>query len=39
MEGNTEVALAGRVYVKAEAISAPIVPGDLLTTSVIPEQR
>jgi hypothetical protein len=35
MEGNTVVALAGRVYVKAEAISAPIVPGDLLTSSAI----
>ena len=36
MEGNTLVALVGRVYVKAEAISAPIKPGDLLTTSAIP---
>jgi hypothetical protein len=35
MEGNTVVALAGRVYVKAEAISAPILPGDLLTSSAI----
>jgi hypothetical protein len=30
------IAIAGRVYVKAEAISAPIHPGDLLTTSDIP---
>jgi hypothetical protein len=36
MEGNTEVAIAGRVYVKAEANSAPIRPGDLLTTSDLP---
>lgn len=36
MEGDTEVAIAGRVYVKAEANSAPIRPGDLLTTSDLP---
>jgi hypothetical protein len=36
MEGNTVVALAGRVYVKAEAVSAPIIPGDQLTSSAIP---
>jgi hypothetical protein len=30
------VTLAGRVYVKAEAYSAPIAPGDLLTSSTIP---
>jgi hypothetical protein len=36
MEGNTEVAIAGRVYVKAEADSAPIQPGDLLTASDLP---
>ncbi|MCX6033338.1 MAG: hypothetical protein NT169_29155 [Chloroflexi bacterium] len=36
MEGNTQVAIAGRVYVKAEAISAPIKPGDLLTSSALP---
>jgi hypothetical protein len=36
MEGDTEVAIAGRVYVKAEAQSAPIRPGDLLTTSDLP---
>jgi hypothetical protein len=34
--GNTVVAIAGRVYVKTEAFSAPVVPGDLLTTSDIP---
>jgi hypothetical protein len=32
-EGHTHVALAGRVYCRAEAISNPIEPGDLLTTS------
>lgn len=36
MEGDAVVALAGRVYVKAEATSAPIKPGDLLTSSAIP---
>ena len=36
IEGETEVAIAGRVYVKAEANSAPIQPGDLLTTSNLP---
>lgn len=36
MEGNIIVAIAGRVYVKAEAFSSPIKPGDLLTTSSIP---
>lgn len=36
LEGNTQVAIAGRVYVKAEAISAPIKPGDLLTSSALP---
>ena len=35
-EFATRVALAGRVYCKAEAISGPIEPGDLLTTSAIP---
>jgi hypothetical protein len=30
------VALSGRVYCKAEAISSPIRAGDLLTTSAIP---
>jgi hypothetical protein len=36
IEGDTVVAIAGRVYVKAEALSAPIQPGDLLTTSALP---
>ncbi len=36
LEGNTPVAVAGRVYVKAEALSAPIAPGDLLTSSNVP---
>ena len=33
LEGNTLIAVTGRAYCKAEAISAPITPGDLLTTS------
>ena len=33
MEGDTEVAIAGRVYVKATASNGSIEPGDLLTTS------
>src|SRR5690606_31655958 len=33
LEGDAVVAIGGRVYVKAEAISGPIMPGDLLTTS------
>jgi hypothetical protein len=36
LDGDTQVAIAGRVYVQAEAFSAPIQPGDLLTTSAIP---
>jgi hypothetical protein len=36
LEGETEVAVAGRVYVRAEADSAPIMPGDLLTSSAVP---
>ncbi len=36
LQGDTSIAIAGRVYVKAEAFSAPIKPGDLLTTSAIP---
>lgn len=36
MEGTQEVALTGRVYVKADATGAPIKPGDLLTTSATP---
>jgi hypothetical protein len=30
------IALAGRVYVRADASSAPIQPGDLLTSSAVP---
>lgn len=33
MDGKMVIALAGRVYCKAEASSSPIHPGDLLTTS------
>ena len=33
MEGDTEVAIAGRVYVKAIGSNGSIKPGDLLTTS------
>ncbi len=33
LEGSSLIAIAGRVYCKAEARSAPIEPGDLLTTS------
>jgi hypothetical protein len=33
LEGETVVAIAGRVYVRAEAFSGPIAPGDMLTTS------
>ena len=33
LEGDLVVAIAGRVYCKAEAHSTPIEPGDLLTTS------
>lgn len=36
LEGDLVVAIAGRVYCKAEASSAPIKPGDLLTTSNVP---
>jgi hypothetical protein len=36
LDGDTQVAIAGRVYVQAEALSAPIQPGDLLTTSDMP---
>jgi hypothetical protein len=36
MDGDVSVAIAGRVYVKAEAISGPIKSGDLLTTSSLP---
>ncbi len=34
--GNNLVAIAGRVYCKAEALSSSIEPGDLLTTSSVP---
>ena len=33
LEGGENVALSGRVYVKADTSSGPIKPGDLLTTS------
>jgi hypothetical protein len=36
MEGGQNVALSGRVYVRADATGAPIRPGDLLTTSDTP---
>lgn len=36
LEGDTIVAIAGRVYVRAEALSGAIVPGDMLTTSDMP---
>ena len=36
LEGGQNVALSGRVYVLADASSAPIHPGDLLTTSGTP---
>ena len=36
MDGSSLVAIAGRVYCKAEATSEPIRPGDLLTTSGLP---
>jgi hypothetical protein len=32
-KGGVHVALSGRVYCKGDATSAPIEPGDLLTTS------
>ncbi len=35
LDGACSVAIAGRVYCKAEALSGPIHPGDLLTTSRI----
>jgi hypothetical protein len=36
MEGSTQVALTGRVYVKADCSHGRIKPGDLLTTSLQP---
>lgn len=35
LEGSSLIAIAGRVYCSAEALSAPIEPGDLLTTSSV----
>ena len=35
-DGEIPVALAGRVYVWADATTGPIVPGDLLTTAATP---
>jgi hypothetical protein len=35
-QDSSPIAIAGRVYVKAEANSAPIKPGDLLTSSALP---
>lgn len=36
LDGGQNVALTGRVYALADATSAPIKPGDLLTTSTTP---
>ena len=36
MEGGKNVALTGRVYVKADTCNGAIKPGDLLTTSSTP---
>jgi hypothetical protein len=36
LDGGQNVALTGRVYALADATSAPIKPGDLLTTSTMP---
>jgi hypothetical protein len=36
LSGGQNVALSGRVYVRADAGNAPIRPGDLLTTSATP---
>jgi hypothetical protein len=36
MEGDQNIALSGRVYVKAVTTNGAIVPGDLLTTSSLP---
>jgi hypothetical protein len=36
LDGNTQVAIAGRVYVYATAADGAIAPGDLLTTSSVP---
>ena len=36
LDGDAIISIAGRVYVKAEAFTHPIKPGDLLTTSSLP---
>ena len=36
LEGDTIVAIAGRVYVRADATNGAITPGDMLTTSDLP---
>ena len=36
LEAGENVALSGRVYVKADTSAGPIKPGDLLTTSAMP---
>jgi len=36
LDGGQNVALSGRVYVKANTSAGPIAPGDFLTTSDIP---
>lgn len=36
LDGDAIISIAGRVYVKAEALTHPIKPGDLLTTSSLP---
>ena len=36
LEGDTQVAMAGRVYVRCTTENGPIEPGDLLTTSSLP---
>ncbi len=36
LDGDVEVAVVGRVYVKADASNGPIKPGDLLTSSDTP---
>lgn len=36
LQGSTLIAISGRVYCKVEALSQPIAPGDLLTTSSLP---
>jgi hypothetical protein len=36
LENGQNVALSGRVYVRADASTGPIRPGDLLTTASLP---